>query len=249
MAARGVRHMDVANLPGVAADVVTEAALVELHVVDVVEDFQQGRPHHGRQLRRHLGGGQEVAHVVRGDVQGLQIHADAALLRNVRAVVEGVEHGAELDGVGEIIIMVHHHAALAQGVGVDGDRPGADFLRGVYALPEERQIVRLLGGVDEGEIRVPVETGDDDPGSFGGGLHSDQVLVRPAPEFHSAEAVFLRRPEAVQKGKLRIKRLDAGAFDKIHRAVLLAVSWFQSSESLRNLQDGTGKRQKIENYL
>ena len=202
--------MDVAELVPESPDVVAEATLVQLHVVGVIEDLEPGGADEPGHLRRHAGGLEEVPHVVRGDVQGLQVHQDAGFLRDSGAFLQGVEHRAELHRVAEPVVAVDDHAALSQAVGVDGEGPGPHLPRRLHGPAEEGQIVLLLAGVDEGELRVPVEPGDADPGPLRRRLHRVQILVRPAPELHELEAVPLRRLEALQEGELPVHRLDAG---------------------------------------
>ena len=208
--------MDVAELIAVGPDVVGQASLIELHVVRVVEHLQHGGADEPGHLRRHPGGGQEVAHVVRGDVQGLQIHADAGIFGNLRAAAERAEHGAQLHRVGELRIAVDHPAALAQAVGVDGEGPGAQLHRRLHGPLEKIQVGVPLGRVDEGELRVPVEAGDADARVRRGAAHRTQVLVRPAPELHEVKAVGPGGPEPLREGELAVHRLDAGGSLKHH---------------------------------
>ena len=202
--------MDVAELVPIGPDVVAEAALVELHVVGVIEHLQLGGADEPGHFSGHPSGLEEVAHMVRGDIQGLQVHGDAALLRDFGALFQGAEHGAELYRVAEFIIMVDDHAAVPQAVGVDGDGPGAHLLSRLHGPAEEGQVGLLLAGVDEGELRVSVEAGDANFRLFRRRLHRVQVLVRPAPELDEFEAVLFSGLEPLQEGKLAVHGLDAG---------------------------------------
>ena len=151
----------------------------------------------------------EVAHVIRGDVQRLQVHRNAGLLGDFRALLQGVEHGAELHRVAESVIVVDNHPAVPQAVGVDGDRPCPYLFRRFHRPAEEGQIRLLLVRIDHGELRVPVESGNADSGGLRRPFHRIQVLVRPAPELHEVEAVLFRRLEPLQKGKFAVHGFDA----------------------------------------
>ena len=72
--------MDVAELVPIGPNIVTEAALIQLHMVYIVEDLEFGKP-----MSRVVSAAMRVVwrkfpHVVRGDIQGLQVHQDAGLL-------------------------------------------------------------------------------------------------------------------------------------------------------------------------
>ena len=202
--------MDVAELVPIGPDAAAEAALVELRVVHIVEHLEPGGANEPGHLRRHPGGSQEVAHMVLDDIQRLQVHQNAALLRNPRTLPQGVEHGAELHRAAEPVIGIDDGAALPQAIGVDGERPRPHPLRRLHRAAEEVQIRLLLAWIDQRQLRVPIEAGDAHPGPLRRRLHSVQVLVRPAPEFHKREAVVLRRLEALQKGELAVHRLNTG---------------------------------------
>ena len=154
--------------------------------------------------------------MVRDDVQGFQVHADAAFLRQPGAVPQGIEHGAELDRVTQLRIGVQHHAALTQTVGVDGEGPGAHPLGGIHGTAQKGQIVLFLSGVHQGECGVAVEAGNADARLPGGGPEGVQVLVLPAPEFHKGKAVRLGGSEALQEGQLGIQGFNAGTFLQRH---------------------------------
>ena len=96
-------------------------------------------------------------------------------------------------------------------------------------LPQKRQVVRLLGRINQGELCVAVEAGDEDTGPVRRVLYRVQVLVCPAPEFYAGKAVVFSRLEAVQEGKLRIHRLDTCGFEKFHsyhRLFILCITHF-----------------------
>lgn len=112
--------------------------------------------------------------------------------------------------VAEFIIVVDDHAAVSQAVRMDGHGPGSYLLRRLHKTAEEGQVRLLVLRVNEGEIRVPVEAEDADSGLFRRGRHGVQVLVRPVPELHELEAVFLRRLKPLQEGEFTVHRLDAG---------------------------------------
>ena len=150
--------------------------------------------------------------MVGGDVQRLQIHLNAALLRDLGAFQQRAVHGAELHRVGELVVVVDDYAALAQTVGVDGHAAGAHLLGRRHRLLQEIQIGRLLLRVDEGELRVSVEAGDSDARLLRGGLHCVQVLVCPAPELYKIKTVILGCLEPVQEGKLTVHGLDTCGF-------------------------------------
>ena len=154
--------------------------------------------------------------MVGGNVQRFQIHLDAALLRDFRALQQRVVHGAELYRVGERIVVVNDHAALAQAVGVDGHTAGAHLFGSRHRLLQKVQIRRFLLRVDERKLRVSIEAGNADAGIRRSGLHRVQVLVRPAPELHKIKTVILGRLEPVQEGKLTVHGLDACGFEKLH---------------------------------
>ena len=108
--------MDVAELVGVGADMVAQAALVELHVVHIVQHLQVWGTDEPGQLRGRAGMTEEIAGMVRGDVQRLQIDLDAAVFRPFRRDFQRVEHGAELHGVAEVVIGTKDPSSLPQTV-------------------------------------------------------------------------------------------------------------------------------------
>lgn len=148
--------------------------------------------------------------MVRGDVQRLQVHGDAGLLRDFGAFLQSIKHSAKLHRIAESVIVVNDHPAVPQAVGVDGHGPGSHLLCRLYRPVEERQIGVLLRWVNEGQLRVAVEAGDADSGPLRRRLHRVQVLVRPAPELDKLEAVVFGRLEPLQEGKLAVHGLDAG---------------------------------------
>ena len=149
---------------GVLPDGVAEAALVQLHVVDVIQDLQAGRADQAYQLRRRLRVPQKIAGVVCGDVQRFQIEGDACLLRQAGAGGKARVQGAELHRVGEVLPGRQHHAPQPQTVGVDGDAGGAQEPGRLQRAVQKGQIRLPLGRVDQREVRVPVEAADRDPG-------------------------------------------------------------------------------------
>ena len=216
MTARGVGDVDVAELVGVGADGVAQRALVELHVVNVVEHLEHGRADQAGHLGGHLGVGEEVADVVGGDVERLEVHRDAAFLGDLGAFEQHIVHRAQLDGVRKLVIVVDDDAAVAQRVRVDGDALRADLLRGRDRLAQEIEVLFLVGGVDQGVVGVAVEAGNADAGLFSRGLDRVQILVGPAPELDELKAVVLGGLEAVQEGNFGIHRLDAGGTHEFH---------------------------------
>ena len=116
MSARRVRHVDVAELVGVGANMVAQAALVELHMVHIVQHLQVRGTDEPGQLRRCAGVAEEIAGMVRGDVQRLQIDPDAASFRPFRRDFQRVEHGAELHGIAEVVIGAKDPSSLPQTV-------------------------------------------------------------------------------------------------------------------------------------
>ena len=100
----------------VGADMVAQAALVELHVVHIVQDFQVWGADEPGQLGGRAGMAEEVAGMVRGDVQRLQIDPDTASFRPFRRDFQRVEHGTELHGVAEVVVGAKDPSSLPQTV-------------------------------------------------------------------------------------------------------------------------------------
>ena len=144
VAARRVCNMDVAELVAVCLDGIADAALVELHVIDIIEHLEHRGTDQSGDLRSHLGMCEEVAHMVGGDVQRLEVHCDAALLCDLGAVQQHVVHRAQLDRIGQVVIVIDNDAAVAQGVRVDGHALGADLLCRRNRLAQEVQVLFLV---------------------------------------------------------------------------------------------------------
>ena len=216
VAARRVRHMDVAEAVRVVRDRVADAALVDLHVVYVIQQLEARRADQADDLSAHLGGREEVADVVGGDVERLEVEVDALGLRDFRAVEQHVVHRAQLDRVGQVVVVVDHDAALAQRVGVDGDAGRADLLGRGDGLLQVRDVLLLVGRVDERVVRVAVEARDRDAGLFRRGAGGVQIADAPIPELYGLKAVVLGRLEAVEPVELGVKRVDARAFSQCH---------------------------------
>ena len=181
--------MDVAELVGIGADMAAQAALVELHVVHIVQHLQVWGADEPGQFRRRAGVAEEIAGMVRGDVQRLQIDPNTASFRPFRRDFQRVEHGAELHSVAEVVIGAKDPSSLPQTVGVERDGPCPYLHSGVQRTPQKGLVGRFLGRVDEGQLRVAVEAGNADAGGVRGGLHGGEILVGPAPEFYKLEAV------------------------------------------------------------
>ena len=127
--------------------------------------------------------------MVGGDVQRLQVNLDTASFRPFRRDLQRIEHSAELHGVAEVVIGAKDPSSLPQTVGVNRDGPCPYSPSGVQRTPQKGLVGRFLGRVDKGQLRVPVEAGNADPGILRGGSHGGEILVGPAPEFYKIEAV------------------------------------------------------------
>ena len=80
VAARCVSHMDMAEGIAVVGDRVADAALVDLHMIYIIQQLETRAADQANDLGAHLGGCEEVADVVGGDVQRLEIEIDLLLL-------------------------------------------------------------------------------------------------------------------------------------------------------------------------
>ena len=147
--ARSVSNVDVAELVCVGADVVTDASLIELHMVNIVQDLQIGAADQSGHFRGHTGGPEKIARMIGCGIQRLQVYPDTALPGNSGARQQRFIHGAQLYRVGQFLIMVEDHTAGAKAVGVDGQAPGTHLYGGLHRLLQEIQISRFLPGVDE----------------------------------------------------------------------------------------------------
>ena len=93
-------------------------------------------------------------------------------------------------------------------------------------LFQKFQIGVLLFRVNQGKLRVAVESGDSDSGFVGGGFHGVKVFVRPALKLHELKPVVFRRLKPFQKRKLAVHRLNAGGFLKFHGIALNILPMF-----------------------
>ena len=162
MAARCVSHMDMTEGVAVVRNRVADAALVDLHMIYIIQQLEARAADQANDLGAHLGGREEVADMVGGDVQSLEIEVDLLLLCKLCTGEQGVIHRAQLDRVGQVIVVVDNDAAVAQCVGMDGDAGGADLFRCCDGLLEVVQILLLVGRVDERVVCIAVEAGNRD---------------------------------------------------------------------------------------
>ena len=91
--ARRVRHVDVAELVGIGADMVAQAALVELHVVHIVQHLQVRGADEPGQFGGRAGMAEEIAGMVRGDsgsrlIRTPQVSAHSAAIFSVSNMVQ-----------------------------------------------------------------------------------------------------------------------------------------------------------------
>ena len=68
--------MNVAELIAVFPDIVAETSLIQLHMVNIVQQFQPGRADQPADFRAHLRGHQEISRMICGNIQRLQIQID-----------------------------------------------------------------------------------------------------------------------------------------------------------------------------
>lgn len=94
MAARGVRYMDVAEGIAVVRNRVADTALVDLHMIYIIQQLEARAADQANDFSAHLGGCEEVTNVVGGDVQRLKIEVDLFLFCQLCAgeQVSYIEH-------------------------------------------------------------------------------------------------------------------------------------------------------------
>ena len=216
VAARCVSHMDMAEGITVVGDGVADAALVDLHMIYIIQQLETRAADQANDLGAHLGGREEVADVVGGDVQRLEIEVDLLLLCKLCTGEQGVIHRAQLDRVGQVIVVVDNDAAVAQCVGMDGDAGGADLFRGCDGLLEVVQILLLVGRVDERVVCIAVEAGDRDACLLGSLTGRIQIADAPVPELYGLKAIVFCRLKAVEPVQLGVKGINASAFSQCH---------------------------------
>ena len=208
--------MDVADLVDVLLEVVAERSLVVLHMVGVKEDHEVRRADQARDFCGHLRRLQEVADMVDLDVECFKVHANLVLFCQLDALRQRAVHGAELHRIGEFIVMVDDDAAIAQCIGVDGDRLGADRLSCLQRSLEGIEVGSLLLGVYERKVIVAIEAADGDASRLGCRTDLLEVADAPIPELDRLKAIFLGRGKALFKRKFCIECIDAGtAFHEI----------------------------------
>ena len=61
-------------------------------------------------------------------VERFKVHVDLIFFCHLCAVLQGVEHCAELHGVGQLSVVVDNYAAIAQRIRVDGYAQSTDLL-------------------------------------------------------------------------------------------------------------------------
>ena len=204
MTAGGVRDVDMAEGIAKVFDRVTDAAFIDLHVVDIIEDFQLRRANQADHLRGVRCIFQVVADMVSSDVQSFQVHLDSALFRKCGALLEVAEHGAGLHRVGQVLIGIDHDPAVAKAVRMDSHTGSAQELCRLHGLFQVFHIGLCLLRVDQGQVCVTVETADRDSSLFSCLFDSIQILLRPSPEFNGIKTVILGSLESFQEGDLTI---------------------------------------------
>ena len=92
--------MDMTEGVAVVRNRVADAALVDLHMIYIIQQLEARAADQANDLGAHLGGREEVADMVGGDVQSLEIEVDLLLLCKLCTGEQGVIHRAQLDRVG-----------------------------------------------------------------------------------------------------------------------------------------------------
>ena len=216
MTARSIGNVNVAEGVAVVGDGIADAALVDLHVVYIIQQLETRRADQTNDFSAHLGGSEEVADVVGGDVQRLEVEVDLFLLGQLSAGEQRVVHRAQLYGVGQVVVVVYYNAAVTQCVGVDGNAGCANLLSRRDGLLQVVQILLLVGRVYERVVRIAVEAGNGNAGLLSSLAGRIQIADAPVPELYGLKAVVLCSLETVEPVQLGVKGVDASAFSQCH---------------------------------
>ena len=92
VAARCVGNVDMSELVAVLGNGIANAAFINLHVVYIVKQLQARGANQAADFRAHLGGGEEVADMVGGDVERLKVEVDFLPLGKLGAFEQHVVH-------------------------------------------------------------------------------------------------------------------------------------------------------------
>ena len=115
MAARYIPDMDIANDVCVGPNRVGQIAFHQLHMVNVIEQFQSGRIHHPDDFRCRRGRCHVVARLCVG-ADWLQLKRQAGVLRHLCRCQQILGSGSDFGALAELIAGSTHPAFFRQGV-------------------------------------------------------------------------------------------------------------------------------------
>ena len=210
MTTRNVSDVEMSDGIQILRDGVADAALVDLHVIDIIQNAEVRGTDQTDNLSSHLRALEEVADVIDMNVQNLEVELNLVLLCELGSLNQRAVHGAQLDGVGQIVVVVGNDAALTQCIGMDGQAERADLLCSSDRLLEELQIVLHIVRINQRKsaVLVAVEACDDNSSLFSRFLDCIQITVRPAPELNGLKSIVLRGLETIQERDFRIQTVD-----------------------------------------